>query len=289
MSIEEPKRNKNEGRIEPLGIAESSLYPIINERLRNRYDRIAPQWNTDAYAGTRRDDLIPTLIDLLGVNQEPKTILEAMCGTARMSQALALTNPSHDIYALDFSLGMLSQIPASIKRIQASVVAMPFADKVFDRICIRNALYDLPRRLQIQALQEIRRVMSDDGVFVLQNYYTTPETFEHLNELVKRKDIAGSQNEDMGSERFPRYFAPIDEFEGWLSSAHFEFTRESMFEGEIRYMRTAEMIDADLWVTYAQSLPDNVKEVLKLRTEDDGTLTYNFPGIVYKVKKSVQK
>lgn len=283
MPIEQPGKRieKKEGS----NIAETHLFPLVNERLQARYDRIAPAWNSDAYEGTRRDDLIPELVRLLEAGSASLKILEAMSGTALLAQELKRQNPGHNFYALDFSQGMLNQIPHGIEKVQASVIAMPFPDGSFDRVAIRNALYDLPRRLQRKALNEISRVLAPDGIFVLQHYHTTPETFEYLNELVKRKDVASSQNEDMGEERFPRYFAPVEEFESWLTEEGFDFSREGTFEGAIRYMRTAEMSDMDFWASYANSLPDDVKESLKMRTEGDGTLTFNFPGVIYKIKK----
>ena len=261
---------------------QSKLTAKINKQLQARYDRIAPSWNSDVYAGTRRDDLIPKLITLLEVQAGSLKVLEAMAGTALVSQELKKQNSELECYALDFSQGMLAQIKGAIKKIQASATVMPFADKSFDRICIRNGLYDLPRQLQRKALKEIKRVLSVDGIFVLQNYHTTLATFEYLNELVKQKDIAGSQNKAI-EEPFSRYFAPIEEFEGWLNEAGFEFSREMVFEGEIRYMRTKEMSDTESWLKYANSLPKEIEEVLKMRTEKDRTLTFNFPGIIYRM------
>jgi ubiquinone/menaquinone biosynthesis C-methylase UbiE len=282
MSFEKPGSIENQ---ESPGIEETKVYPLVNQRLQNRYDRIAPVWNSEAYKGTRRDDLMPKLISLLSVEASKLRVLEAMSGTALLGEKLKATNPLLDVYALDFSRGMLNQVPEFIRTIQSSVIAMPFADKAFPRIALRNSLFDLPKRLQQKALEEIRRVLTDDGVFVLQHYHTTSETFECLNELVKRKDIAANQNEDMGKERFPRYFAPIEEFEKWLDKAGFLFSKEEAFDGEIRYMKTTEMVDVNLWVEYAQSIPEEIKNLIKLRTETDGTMTFNFPGVIYKIEK----
>jgi ubiquinone/menaquinone biosynthesis C-methylase UbiE len=286
--MEKLENKNNLEATESLGIAETRLYPLVNQRLQDRYDRIATKWSSDVYEGTRMDSLIPSVLDLIQEKistKEGAKVLEAMAGTALLGGAVKNHYPKSDVYALDFSRGMLNQIHENIHAIQASVVAMPFPDKVFDVVLLRNALYDLPRRLQKKALEEIHRVLADDGIFILQHYYTTPETFECYNELVKRKDIAASQNEDMGEERFSRYFATIDEFESWLTETGFHFSKEKDFEGVIRCMKATEMLDANLWRSYAESLPDVVKAAIKLKPEADGTLSYNFPGVVYKISK----
>jgi ubiquinone/menaquinone biosynthesis C-methylase UbiE len=284
MSLENPSKTKESQ--ERTDISETHIYPSMNRRLQDRYDRIAPQWNSDAYEGTRRDDLIPKLCELLSLDKDGLRVLEAMSGTARLSAEVLAKYPTHDVYALDFSLGMLNQVPTGIKKIQSSIIATPFANGTFDRLIIRNALYDLPRRQQQAALGEIRRILSDDGIFVLQHYVTDTDTFEYLNQLVKMKDVAGNQNEDMGEERFPRYFAPQAEFEEWLSAAGLSATVEETFQGPIRYQKTSEMVDANVWKDYALNLPEEIKNKIDMRTEDDGTITFNFPGVIYRITKS---
>jgi ubiquinone/menaquinone biosynthesis C-methylase UbiE len=257
---------------------------MFNERLQKRYDRIATVWNSPAYEGIRKDELIPKLVALLEIkNEENFSVLEAMSGTGLLSQNIKTEAPRASVTALDSSSEMLKQVPENIRVVQTSVATMPFSDKTFDRICLRNGLYDLSRSTQTQAIHEIKRVLKERGIFVLQHYYTTSETFETLNELVRRKDIAGNQNKDVGEERFARYFGTLDELESELAEAGFDFKREAEFQGEIRYMRTDEMADSTSWVSYDNNLPDEIKTAIDLRKEEDGTLTFNFPGIIYRM------
>jgi len=264
-------------------ISETDLYPIVNSPLQQRYDRVASQWNSEIYKGTRRDDLIPLLVETSGM-KDGMIALEAMCGTGLLSAELEKKFPNSKIYALDFSRGMLNAVEGDIHKIQSSILATPFSEHSFDRIFLRSALYDLPRRAQTKALQEIKRVLKASGIFTLQTYFTTPETREVLNNIVNIKDLASGQYQDMGKE-FPRYFATDKELGKWFAEASFQFERVQDFEGVIRYLRTKEMTELgqSMWVEYIEKLSSDMKEAIKLRTEENGSLVYNFPGVIYKL------
>ena len=278
-----PSAEKSEKEKE---ISETEIYPVINTQLQQRYDRISAQWNSKAYEGTRRDDLIPRLIEISGIEDGQK-ILDAMCGTASLSKELQRLFPKCQSYILDFSQGMLNMAPEGLKKVQASVVAMPFSDESFDRIFLRSAIFDLPKRMQLKALQEINRVLSSSGTFTLQTYFTDGKTFRALNDIVNIKDLASGQYQDMGKEEYPRYFAKIDELKQWFDEAGFSFDQIDEFEGAITYMRTKEMTDLgkSIWIEYIENLSNEIKEAIKLRTESDGTMTYNFPGVIFKLRK----
>jgi len=274
--INNPERQEKE-------ISETDIYPIANLPLQQRYDRIASQWNTEIYEGTRRDDMIPLLIDSSEM-RDGMVALEAMCGTGLLSAELKKRFPKSKIYALDFSQGMLNAVEGEIYKVQSSILAMPFSDHSFDRIFLRSAIYDLPRRAQLKALQEIKRILKDNGVFTLQTYYTTAETREALNNIVNIKDLASGQYQDMGKE-FPRYFATSEELEKWFTEASFQFSKLQNFEGVIRYLQTKEMTELgqSMWVEYIEKLSKEMQDAIKLRREDNGSLVYNFPGVVYKL------
>lgn len=276
--------NQQNSQEQEKEISETDIYPIVNSQLQQRYDRIATQWESTAYEGTRQDHLIPRLIELADIKSGEK-ILEAMCGTALLLSELQ-KNHSGEHYALDFSRGMLSAAPETLKKIQASVVAMPFPNESFDRIFLRSAIYDLPRRLQLKALEEINRILKQDGHFILQTYYTTNKTFKTLNDIVNIKDIASGQYLDMGKE-YPRYFSTLEELEAWFAEVGLTFEKFDEFEGVIRYMRTKEMttLGQDIWLDYIKNLSAEMKAEIKLQEEQDGTLSYNFPGIIYRLKK----
>jgi len=128
-------------------------------------------------------------------------------------------------------------------------------------------------------------VLKNEGSFILQTYYSTTETEKALNDIVNIKDLASGQYQDMGQE-YPRYFARIDELTKWFEEAGFSFDEVRQFEGLIRYLRADEMnnLGKSMWLKYVEDLPEKIKRALKLRQEEDGTLTYNFPGVIYKLQ-----
>ncbi|MFZ2300045.1 MAG: methyltransferase domain-containing protein [Candidatus Moraniibacteriota bacterium] len=264
-------------------ISETDLYPIVNVPLQQRYDRIASQWNTEVYDGIRRDDLIPLLIDSSEMG-DGMVALDAMCGTGLLSVELQRRFPKSKVYALDFSRGMLNAVEGEVHKVQSSILAMPFPEHSFDRIFLRSAMYDVPKRAQLKALQEIRRILKKNGVFTLQTYYTTTETQEVLNNIVNIKDLMSGQYQDMGKE-FPRYFATDDELNKWFTEAGFQCSKSQNFEGVMKYLQTKEMTELgqSMWVEYIEKLPKNKQHAIKLRREDNGNLVYNFPGAVYRL------
>ncbi len=279
-NVENPINNPEKQEKE---ISETDVYPIVNLPLQQRYDRIASQWNTEIYEGTRRDDLIPVLSDSSEI-KDGMIALEAMCGTGLLSAEIKKRFPKSKVYALDFSRGMLNSVENKIHKVQSSILLTPFPDKSFDRIFLRSAIYDLPRRAQIKALQEVKRTLKENGVFMLQTYHTTLETKDVLNNIVNIKDLASGQYQDMGKE-FPRYFATDKELEKWFAESGFQFSRIQDFEGVMRYLQNKEMTELgqSIWVEHMEKLPQEMKNTIKLRREENGSLVYNFPGAIYKL------
>lgn len=261
---------------------ETKSFPILNIPLQKRYDRIATSWNSSQYEGTRMDNLIPDLIDA-GRMVDGLAVLEAMSGTALLSSAIKSTFPNTDSWALDFSQGMLNMAEPSIKKVESSVISTPFEKRAFDRVFLRSALYDLPKQVQLKALQEIRRVLKRNGLFILQTYYSTPDTNKTLNDLVNLKDLASGQYQDMGQER-PRYFSTTEELELWFRQAGFSFEKIKDFNGAIQYIKNNEMSDMgkEMWIKYVEALSEDQKKKINLR-EDGGTITYDFPGVIYRL------
>ncbi len=279
----EPERI--EGDMEKEGeLSETSFYPVLNTQLQQRYDRLATQWNTEAYDKFRRDDLIPKLLDVAEI-QDGHNVLEAMCGMAIVADAVKERFPSCKVYGVDFSRGMLNAIPEGISKVQASVIAMPFQDACFDRILLRTAIYDLPRRMQLNALKEFQRILAGDGIFAFQTYHTTTATKDVLSEIVNLKDKLAGQYQDMGKEP-PRYFATCEELEEWFDKANFIFEQVYTFEGETRFQKNQEMSEEgkQMWANHVLGLSEHIKELIKLKSEEDGSLTYSFPGVIYRLR-----
>jgi ubiquinone/menaquinone biosynthesis C-methylase UbiE len=261
---------------------ETRSFPILNSPLQKRYDRIAGNWNGPLYEGTRRDELIPKLVDA-GRMADSLHVLEAMSGTTLLSSYIKDKFPKTDLWALDFSSGMLNMIEPSIQKVESSVISTPFLKRSFDRVFLRSALFDLPKQVQLKALQEIRRVLKKDGLFILQTYHSTDETNVVLNDLVNLKDLASGQYQDMGNEK-PRYFATPNELEGWFFQAGFSFEKVETFNGNIQYTKNSEMSEMGktMWLKYVKDLPKDTKEKINLR-EDKGNIAFDWPGVIYRL------
>lgn len=263
--------------------ADSTLYPLVNEQLQKRYDRIATRWDTEAYSGTRRDDLIPKLIETASI-EDGHRVLEAMCGTAIVAREIEERYSNALVCGLDFSIGMLNQIPKNIFRVQASVLGMPFDDETFDRIILRTAIYDLPRRMQRNALAELHRVLKKNSIFALQTYVSETDTAQTLNEIANTKDRLAGQYQDMGKEA-PRYFATREEFGEWFDRVGFEQTLIHTFSSQIKLQKASEMSDDGKrqFSRFMESLSGESKKAVGLKIDEDGNYTYELPGVIWKL------
>lgn len=278
----DPKVEKKE-QIE----ADSTFYPLVNEQLQHRYDRIATKWGGEEYNNTRRDDLIPTLIEAAQI-ENGHTVLEAMCGPAIVAQLIKEKNPTAKVCGLDFSIGMLNQIPqeGGVMRVQASVLGMPFEDELFDRILLRTAIYDLPRRMQRNALQEITRLMKNDSIFVLQTYITEANTNQILNAIPNMRDRLAGQYQDMGNEP-PRYFATKEEFEEWFEKVGLKYEIVHNFVSNIEISKIIESSESNKkqLLDFIASFSKENQKAINFKVDEEGNYTYALPGIIYQITK----
>ena len=267
-------------------IAESDFYPLVNTQLQSRYDRIATKWNGTAYENTRRDDLLPVLIQNADL-ADGQRILEAMSGPARLAENVKKSFPNSHIVALDFSMGMLNEASNELEKVCASVLGMPFDKSTFDRILLRTAIYDLPRRLQRNALAEVCRVLKLQGVFVLQTYISESKTQKTLNDIANLKDRLAGQYQDMGDEP-PRYFATKQEFSEWFSDVGLVAQEVLTFESAIQLQKASEMSETAKaqWTGYLDALDAGTKADIGLAVEASGSHTYKLPGVVYKLTRA---
>lgn len=280
-SFEKTKSKESKESIE----VDSTFYPLVNEQLQKRYDRIAPKWSGEAYSNTRRDDLIPRLLEVAAI-EDGHRVLEAMCGTALVAQKVEDAYPNAQVCGLDFSIGMLNQIPQNVFRVQASVLGMPFADETFDRIILRTAIYDLPRRMQRNALAELHRVLKKNSVFALQTYIATTDTVRILNDIANTKDRLAGQYQDMGKES-PRYFATQEEFNEWFEKVGFKASLFHSFSSEIQLQKASEMPEEGnrQFNEFMEALSGEAKKAVGLKIDGEGDYTYELSGVIWKLVK----
>lgn len=111
-----------------------------------------------------------------------ETVLDVGCGPGSYATALDRLTPGATYYGVDFSSGMLLRHPFRERVSQGDVQQLPFPDATFDVVMANHMLYHVPDIPQ--ALQECRRVLKPDGVFMAAT--NSIESMPQFRELVKR-------------------------------------------------------------------------------------------------------
>lgn len=103
-------------------------------------------------------------------------LLEICCGTATV--ALAAVEKGVLAYGLDLSSGMLKVAREKSQRqnvklslVQADAVSIPFKQGAFDRVAASMGLHEMPFDATRGILKEIRRVLKNNGKFILFDYH----------------------------------------------------------------------------------------------------------------------
>jgi demethylmenaquinone methyltransferase/2-methoxy-6-polyprenyl-1,4-benzoquinol methylase len=134
-----------------------------------RYDTIAKWYDVAARLTlSHRSDAVHAL-----EMQEGERILDLACGTGINFELIRVANPNGLLLGLDYSLGVLAQAQARLKRKrwdnvvldQGNAAELPFADATFDRVLCTYALKAIPSHQQ--TLDEVHRVLKPNGVFVV--------------------------------------------------------------------------------------------------------------------------
>lgn len=102
--------------------------------------------------------------------------LEICCGTATISLMSAEKGAS--VYGLDISRGMLNvarekaqRQKVNLRLVQSDVASMPFKEKAFDRAVASIGLHEMPFDVSRNIFKEIRRVLKENGKFVIFDYH----------------------------------------------------------------------------------------------------------------------
>ncbi|MBI5048696.1 MAG: class I SAM-dependent methyltransferase [Deltaproteobacteria bacterium] len=103
-------------------------------------------------------------------------ILEACCGTATLS--LMAVEKGAEVYSIDISRGMLNvarekaqRQKAELRLVRSDVLSIPFKEKTFDGVIASMGLHEIPFDAVRLIFKEVKRVLKDDGRFVLFDYY----------------------------------------------------------------------------------------------------------------------
>ena len=107
-----------------------------------------------------------------------KTVLELATGTGLIAKHIV--NAAAHIEATDASAGMIAEAKRDTRsaKLHFSVQDMfrlPYADKSFDVVIVSNALHIVPQ--PEKALQEIKRVLKDDGTLIAPTFTHAGNSF----------------------------------------------------------------------------------------------------------------
>lgn len=95
-------------------------------------------------------------------------LLDAGGGTGRVSALLC--SLVGQAVVVDISSGMLRQAreKGSVELVRADVVQLPFPDACFERVLVVDSLHHFPHQRQV--IRELARVLSHDGLLVIEEF-----------------------------------------------------------------------------------------------------------------------
>jgi ubiquinone/menaquinone biosynthesis C-methylase UbiE len=180
-------RRARQGRVRELPReVELAAYPA--------YFRRNFHWQTDGYLSRRSADLydlgveflflgtadvmrrqvIAPLARELRTGPSGRRVLDVACGTGRLLQQLARALPAHRYTGLDLSPYYVERAreigaDAGVTLVTGNAEALPFADRSFDAITSVFLFHELPLRARKAVLAEMRRVLADGGLVVIED------------------------------------------------------------------------------------------------------------------------
>ena len=165
-----------------------------------------------------------------------KTVLELATGTGLIAKHII--NEAAHIEATDASAEMIAEAKRDnrTEKLNFSVQDMfclPYADKSFDVVIVSNALHIVPQ--PEKALQEIKRVLKDDGVLIA-------PTFTHAGNSFSGKVRA-----------FFMKLAGFPLHSKWTSEEYLRFLRQNGWS-----VRKSAVLKASFPLTYAECVKSEV-------------------------------
>ena len=165
-----------------------------------------------------------------------KTVLELATGTGLIAKNIV--NAAAHIEATDASAEMIAQAKrdnrsAKLHFSVQDMFCLPYADNSFDVVIVSNALHIVPQ--PEKALQEIKRVLKDDGVLIA-------PTFTH----------AGNSFSGMVRAFFMR-MAGFPLRSKWTSEEYLRFLRQNGWA-----VRKSAVLKASFPLTYAECVKSEV-------------------------------
>jgi ubiquinone/menaquinone biosynthesis C-methylase UbiE len=135
------------------------------------YDRFIQLHARRDESGTRS-----FLVDSAALEKvEKPRVLDICCGTGAVLSAFADRYPGGICIGCDFSRGMLlaarrKKTAGGAAFVQGSAAALPFVDSRFHAVACSHALYELKGEDRRKALNEMKRVVREDGVVLIMEH-----------------------------------------------------------------------------------------------------------------------
>jgi SAM-dependent methyltransferase len=111
--------------------------------------------------------MIRLFVDLIG---ERVRVLDAGCGTGRMTTHLRALHPPLELTGVDLSPGMLEEARRAVpdvEFVEGDLAALPFADDTFDGVLAWYSIIHTPEVGLPAVFAELRRVLSPGGVLLV--------------------------------------------------------------------------------------------------------------------------
>ena len=121
--------------------------------------------NCQELHGFSQED-VKKFIGAVGVSKG-MVVLDAMCGDGIIGRELEKKNV--DLYLLDSSEFQISLAKKNVKNVKflvGSILKTDFKNEMFDRVFIRNGVYEVCKKDQVKMYDEIRRILKKEGRFV---------------------------------------------------------------------------------------------------------------------------
>ena len=165
-----------------------------------------------------------------------KTVLELATGTGLIAKHIV--NAAAHIEATDASPEMIAEAKrdnrsAKLHFSVQDMFCLPYADKSFDVVIVSNALHIVPQ--PEKALQEIRRVLKDDGVLIAPTFTHAENSFSGKTKAFFMK-LAG----------FPLHSK-------WTQEEYLSFLQQNRWR-----VRKSTVLKASFPLTYAECVKSEV-------------------------------
>ncbi len=233
--------------------------------------------------------MLPEIIKAVSIPSLPAiaTILEAMCGTAKvgiaLKEAIEKSGRTCNLSLLDFSQAMLDQADVAAEKVCADACEIPLDSESFDLVLTRFGIHDIEQTKQLLAIREVLRVLKKSSHYVLVTFCTSSETQFYYNKIANLKDeLAGNKGEAN------RFFPTEEECLNLLSDAGFgRIEIKNRFSSKIKLQGTGEMPEekSKLWADFVSKIPSKIKKKMHIQKQANGNFEYDFPVTVFVAEK----